>query len=183
MSRVWATISIAINPDTTAKANETFQVNLSNAVGATLATTSATGTIVDTVPPPTAAPATASFEETGDWGSGFGGQITITNNGSTAINNWAMMFNWDRSISAIWNGSVVSHNGSQYVITGTLDSFTREQATAALEELGAKVSDGVSKKTTAVFAGEAPGASKTRKAAAAGVPILSEADLKALLGL
>jgi DNA ligase (NAD+) len=71
--------------------------------------------------------------------------------------------------------------GSQYVLTGTLESFTREQATAALQALGAKVSDGVSKKTTGVIVGESPG-SKAAKAEKAGVPILSEADLKALLG-
>ena len=40
--------------------------------------------------------------------------------------------------------------GSQYVITGTLEAFTREEAQAALEALGAKVSDSVSKKTTGV---------------------------------
>ena len=47
--------------------------------------------------------------------------------------------------------------GKQYVITGTLESFTREEAKAALEELGAKVSDGVSKKTAGVVVGESPG--------------------------
>src|SRR5206468_3204870 len=61
--------------------------------------------------------------------------------------------------------------GSQYVITGTLESFTREEATAALEALGAKVSDSVSKKTTGVFVGENPG-SKVAKAEKAGVPVL-----------
>ena len=70
--------------------------------------------------------------------------------------------------------------GSQYVITGTLKSFTREQAKEALEALGAKVSDNVSKKTAGVIVGESPG-SKAAKAAAAGVPVLSEEDLKALL--
>ena len=71
--------------------------------------------------------------------------------------------------------------GKQYVITGTLESFTREEAKAALEALGAKVSDGVSKKTTGLVVGEEPGASKLKKATAAGVPQLSERDLKALL--
>jgi DNA ligase (NAD+) len=70
--------------------------------------------------------------------------------------------------------------GRQYVITGTLADFTREEATAALAGLGAKVSDNVSKKTTAVFAGESPG-SKVAKAEKAGVPVLGEAELKALL--
>ena len=67
------------------------------------------------------------------------------------------------------------------MITGTLERRTREQAQTALEELGAKVSDGVSKKTTGVIVGESPG-SKLAKAEKAGVPILSEDDLDALLG-
>ena len=70
--------------------------------------------------------------------------------------------------------------GRQYVITGTLERFSRAEATAALEALGAKVSDGVSKKTTAVFAGESPG-SKVKKAQTAGVPVRTEAELEALL--
>jgi DNA ligase (NAD+) len=71
--------------------------------------------------------------------------------------------------------------GDQYVITGTLDSMTREEARAALEALGAKVSDGVSKKTTAVFVGESPGASKVSKAQKAGVPMRDEGELLTLL--
>jgi DNA ligase (NAD+) len=70
--------------------------------------------------------------------------------------------------------------GKQYVITGTLESMSRDEARAALEALGAKVSDNVSKKTTGVFVGESPG-SKAAKAEKAGVPVLAEADLEALL--
>ena len=70
--------------------------------------------------------------------------------------------------------------GRQYVITGTLESMTREEARAALEALGAKVSDNVSKKTTAVFVGESPG-SKVAKAEKAGVALRTEAELAALL--
>src|SRR5918995_2280819 len=70
--------------------------------------------------------------------------------------------------------------GSQYVITGTLEGFTRDEAAAALAFLGAKVSDNVSKKTTGVVVGENPG-SKVAKAQKAGVPILSEADLLELV--
>jgi DNA ligase (NAD+) len=71
--------------------------------------------------------------------------------------------------------------GSQYVITGTLEGWTREEAKAALEALGAKVTDSVSKKTTGVVVGESPG-SKAQKAEKLGVPVLSEDDLRALLG-
>ena len=70
--------------------------------------------------------------------------------------------------------------GNQYVITGTMEAFTREEATVALASLGAKVSDNVSKKTTGVFVGESPG-SKAAKAEKAGVPLLTEDDLKRLL--
>jgi DNA ligase (NAD+) len=70
--------------------------------------------------------------------------------------------------------------GSQYVITGTLEGFTRDEAAAALASLGAKVTDNVSKKTTGVVVGESPG-SKVAKAEKAGVPLLSEADLRELV--
>ena len=71
-------------------------------------------------------------------------------------------------------------SGRQYVITGTLEGYTRDEARAALEALGAKVSDSVSGKTAGVVAGENPG-SKLAKAQKAGVPVLVEADLVALL--
>jgi DNA ligase (NAD+) len=71
-------------------------------------------------------------------------------------------------------------SGQTYVITGTLESFTREEAAAALEAKGAKVSSSVSKKTAGVVVGEEPG-SKLQKAQRAGVPILTEDDLKSLL--
>jgi len=71
-------------------------------------------------------------------------------------------------------------SGSTYVITGTLEDFSRDEARKALEAKGAKVADSVSKKTTGVIAGEGPG-SKLAKAQKAGVPILDEQALKTLL--
>ena len=71
--------------------------------------------------------------------------------------------------------------GRQYVITGTLEGMTRDEAKEALEALGAKVSDSVSKKTAGVIVGESPG-SKLAKAEKAGVPVLDEAALVELLG-
>jgi DNA ligase (NAD+) len=71
--------------------------------------------------------------------------------------------------------------GSTYVITGTLESMSREEATAALEERGAKVTSSVSKKTTGLIVGEEPGASKLTKAQREGVALLTEADLLELL--
>jgi DNA ligase (NAD+) len=71
--------------------------------------------------------------------------------------------------------------GSTYVITGTLEAMTREEAAAALEALGAKVASSVSKKTTGLIVGEEPGAAKVRGAEKHGTPVLGEADLQALL--
>jgi DNA ligase (NAD+) len=71
--------------------------------------------------------------------------------------------------------------GKTYVITGTLETYSRDEAKAALEGLGAKVTDSVSKKTTGLVVGEEPGASKLTKAQRSGVPTLTEADLDALL--
>ena len=58
----------------------------------------------------------AAFQVTSDWGSGFGGQITITNTQATAVSNWSLSFNWDRSITSIWDGTVSSHSGNAYTI-------------------------------------------------------------------
>jgi DNA ligase (NAD+) len=71
-------------------------------------------------------------------------------------------------------------SGSTYVITGTLEGFSRDEARKALEAKGAKVADSVSKKTTGVIAGESPG-SKLAKAQQLGVPVLDEPALEELL--
>jgi DNA ligase (NAD+) len=71
-------------------------------------------------------------------------------------------------------------SGQSYVVTGTLEDYTREEAKAALEALGAKVGDSVSKKTSGLITGEGPG-SKLAKAQKAGVPVLDEQAFKQLL--
>ena len=71
-------------------------------------------------------------------------------------------------------------SGLTFVLTGTLERHTRDEAGALLKERGAKVSGSVSKKTSFVVAGEAAG-SKLTKAVSLGVPVLSEADLEHIL--
>ena len=70
--------------------------------------------------------------------------------------------------------------GKTFVITGTLDSMSRDDATAALERLGAKVAGSVSKKTTCLVAGHDAG-SKLEKARQLGVETLDEAAFLALI--
>jgi DNA ligase (NAD+) len=71
--------------------------------------------------------------------------------------------------------------GKTYVVTGTLERWSREQATAALEAAGAKVTNSVSAKTTALVVGEEPGASKLTKAQRLGIDLIDEAALEKLL--
>jgi DNA ligase (NAD+) len=71
--------------------------------------------------------------------------------------------------------------GMSFVVTGTLEAMSREVAEEAIKARGGRAPGSVSKKTTAVVAGEAPGAAKVSKAAELGVPVIDEAAFLHLL--
>ncbi|WP_247790952.1 NAD-dependent DNA ligase LigA [Acinetobacter baumannii] len=71
-------------------------------------------------------------------------------------------------------------NGESWVLTGTLEQMTRDQATQMLQALGARVSGSVSSKTKCVVAGEKAG-SKLEKAAKLGIPVINETDFLSLM--
>jgi DNA ligase (NAD+) len=71
--------------------------------------------------------------------------------------------------------------GMSVVVTGALEGWSREEAEEAVKSRGGKSPGSVSKKTTAVVVGEAPGAAKLTKAESLGVPILDEAGFAHLL--
>ena len=71
-------------------------------------------------------------------------------------------------------------SGNTYVISGTLDSMSRDQAASLLKARGARVSGSVSAKTTALISGENPG-SKFAKAEELGVEIIDQAGFNRLL--
>jgi hypothetical protein len=51
-----------------------------------------------------------------DWGSGCNGNMTITNNSDTTIEDWVLEFDFDAEITSIWNAEIVSHEGAHYII-------------------------------------------------------------------
>ena len=70
--------------------------------------------------------------------------------------------------------------GMTFVLTGTLEHFTRDEASAIIESYGGKSASSVSKKTSYVLAGENAG-SKLIKAESLGVPVISEQDFAAMI--
>lgn len=72
-------------------------------------------------------------------------------------------------------------DGRTFVVSGTIEGYSREEAQAAIEARGGKATSSVSSKTTALIVGESPGASKTRKAEELGVPIVDGTVFERLL--
>ena len=70
--------------------------------------------------------------------------------------------------------------GMTFVLTGALQQFTRDEASALIESFGGKASSSVSKKTSYVVAGENAG-SKLTKAQSLGIPVLSETEFADML--
>lgn len=71
--------------------------------------------------------------------------------------------------------------GMTFVLTGTLPTYTRDEASAIIESLGGKTSSSVSKKTTYVLAGEDAG-SKLTKAQQLGVTVIDESEFRRMSG-
>ncbi|WP_418791724.1 NAD-dependent DNA ligase LigA [Phosphitispora sp. TUW77] len=72
-------------------------------------------------------------------------------------------------------------DGKTFVLTGTMEKYTRKEAETIIESLGGKVSSSVSKKTDFVVAGKEAG-SKLDKALALGVTVISETDFEEMSG-
>lgn len=72
--------------------------------------------------------------------------------------------------------------GKSYIVSGTLEAMGREEAEDRLRALGATVTSGVTKNTTALILGAKPGKSKLEKATKLGIPTMNESEFLALLG-
>jgi DNA ligase (NAD+) len=110
---------------------------------------------------------------------------------AAAIKEWFAV-DWHRDVVEKWRAAGVRLSeelsdegprpleGLSIVVTGSLEDFSRDQATEAIQALGGRTASSVSKKTSFVVVGESPG-SKQDKAVQLGVPILDEAGFKVLL--
>jgi DNA ligase (NAD+) len=110
---------------------------------------------------------------------------------AAAVREWFEV-DWHCEVVAKWRAagvrmaeqlddSVPRHlEGLSIVVTGSLDGFSRDEATEAIAERGGRAAGSVSKKTAFVVVGDAPG-SKYDKAMALKVPVLDEAGFRVLL--
>jgi DNA ligase (NAD+) len=73
-------------------------------------------------------------------------------------------------------------SGLAFVITGTLPTMSRDEASRLIERHGGKVTGGVSRNTDYLVVGESPGGSKYRKAQQLGTPMIDEARLLEMVG-
>ena len=60
----------------------------------------------------------ATLTVVSDWGSGFTGDVTVSNLGDTPLEGWTVSFDFAGEIGSLWNGEVVSRNGSTYTVRG-----------------------------------------------------------------
>jgi DNA ligase (NAD+) len=109
-----------------------------------------------------------------------------------AVKDWFEV-DWHRDIVSRWREAGVALaedvtdeaprilEGLTIVVTGSLEDFSRDEATEALQTRGARAAGSVSKKTDFVVVGDNPGASKFDKARALAVPVLDEAGFRLLL--
>jgi len=84
------------------------------------------------------------------------------------------------NMTATQSSSDHRFKGMTFVLTGALERFTRDEASALIEDRGGKASGSVSKKTTYVVAGENAG-SKLKKANELGIPVLTEDEFAQML--
>ena len=67
-----------------------------------------------------------NYSQVEDWGNGFQGQISITNNGDSNLVNWDLNFDLPTGISNIWDAEIIANNNGRYTVQDT--AFNREIA-------------------------------------------------------
>ena len=85
-------------------------------VSATSGAISGAASVSILAPPVTTASAKVAFSVVSHWKTGFQARLTITNTGTTAIDAWTFQLTFGAKITQIWNATVESHSGKQYVL-------------------------------------------------------------------
>jgi GH18 family chitinase len=111
-----AEVSVPVIGDATSESSEAFSLVLSSPQGAALAQASAAGTILDDDIAPAGQGVSVAFTVTGQWNSGFGGEIKLTNGGTTPISGWKLGFTAPWTIASAWNATLL---GTSPVTGGT----------------------------------------------------------------
>ncbi|MFO0958282.1 MAG: cellulose binding domain-containing protein [Isosphaeraceae bacterium] len=74
------------------------------------------GTANVTVSLPASSAVAVTYQATSDWGTGLVGQVTLKNNGTSAIQGWTLQFDTSYAITQIWNASIVGHPSNRYLV-------------------------------------------------------------------
>ncbi len=74
--------------------------------------------------PPGGQSAIVSYTDSADWGSGFVGDVLITNTGPAAIGSWILRFDFAPRITAIWGATLVKRSGEHYEISSAIYNGT-----------------------------------------------------------
>lgn len=91
---------------------------------------------------------TVSYKENSDWGTGFTGEITIKNVGDTTIEDWELIFSFDRNITAYWCAKQLKKEGNRYHLQNdghNANIKSGESLTIGIMGNGGKKGDGISK--------------------------------------
>jgi hypothetical protein len=111
-----AEVSVPVIGDAATESSETLSLVLSAPKGATLAQATAVGTILDDDVAPASQGVSVTFTVTGQWNTGFGGEIKLTNGGTTPIPGWKLGFTAPWTIASAWNATLA---GTSAVAGGT----------------------------------------------------------------
>ena len=112
-------VPVEIIGDTDVEQDELFFVDLQNVTGAVSGDLTGQATILNDDQSQTDPPhdcVEIEFLVTSDWGSGFNGEIRLTNRGETAWSEWTLEFDFGRDLTAIWNAELLSHIGDHYTV-------------------------------------------------------------------
>ncbi|MGE9289950.1 MAG: cellulose binding domain-containing protein, partial [Puniceicoccales bacterium] len=108
----------------------------------------------------TGSAARATFEVVSDWGSGFTGSVTVTNDGAEPIEDWELSFEFDQSIGSVWNAEKVSQEGNLWTFrNASWNGRLSPGQSASFGFTGSPGNVGTDVPTSFIFSGEDPGSS------------------------